>query len=76
MANPLHSEHMRNPGRVQTERTASELASAFGGSPFSRAQAESAGVSIGRLRAACQRGTVTRLSPGVYTVEGAPIADE
>ncbi|MEY3733455.1 MAG: hypothetical protein RL347_814 [Actinomycetota bacterium] len=67
---------MVNPGRVQTERTASELAAAFGGSPFSRAQAESVGVSIGRLRAACHRGTVTRLSPGVYAVDGAPIADE
>lgn len=67
---------MSNPGRVQTERTASELKAVFGASPFSRAQAESAGISIGRLRAACGRGVVVRLSPGVYAVVDGPVADQ
>jgi len=67
---------MRNPGRVQTERTASELKAVFGPSPFSRAQAESAGISIGRLRAACSRGVVIRLSPGVYAVGDGSLADQ
>jgi hypothetical protein len=67
---------MRNPGRVQTERTASELKTVFGASPFSRAQAESAGISIGRLRAACDRGMVIRLSHGVYAVDGGSVADQ
>ena len=67
---------MRNPGRVQTERTASELKAAFGASPFSRTQAESAGISLGRLRAACARGVVVRLSQGVYAVVDGPVADQ
>lgn len=57
---------MAHPGRIQTTITAEVLSVAFGYRPFSRAQAEATGITRGRLRAACHRGLVSRLSRDVY----------
>jgi len=53
---------------MQTALTAGELRRAFGDSSFGLAQAQNAGVSRGRLRAAWERGMVARLRRDVYAV--------
>lgn len=53
---------------MQTALTSGELRRAFGDSSFSLAQAQDAGVSRGRLRAAWERGLVLRLRRDVYAV--------
>ena len=53
---------------MQTARTVGELRRAFGESSFGLAQAEQAGVSRGRLRAALERGLIVRLRRDVYAL--------
>lgn len=59
---------MQTSGRMQTAITVGDLQRAFGESTFSLTQAEQAGVSRGRLRAACERGFILRLRRDVYVV--------
>ena len=62
---------MQTSGRMQTALTVGELRRAFGDCSFSLAQAEEAGVSRGRLRAAHERGLVLRLRRDVYAMASA-----
>ena len=71
---------MSNRVSVQTERTARDLERAFGEATFSLVDAESEGVSRGRLRAAVSAGRVLRLRRDAYAVmpvafpDGSPVA--
>lgn len=53
---------------MQTALTVGELRRAFGDSSFGLAQAQQAGVSRGRLRAALERGLIIRLRRDVYAL--------